>query len=119
MTKSQLITLSSIISLSLILSACGTGAEFPLFSVFSNGKKAAPNATAALEVPPDLSRLDSQSPYAVEGTKASESAPPNKTAQESPADIEKKIQQLEALKTKGMLSDAEYQEKRKALLERL
>lgn len=72
-----------------------------------------------LEVPPDLTRPAASTAYSL--PKAEANCPPTAGdgVSANKADVEARMRELQDLREKGLLSDQELQEKRKALLDSL
>lgn len=74
-----------------------------------------------LEVPPDLTRPAVSTQYAIPAPKEA-AAPATGTALAAPIaerDVESRLKELQTLRDKGLITDAELQERRKAVLESL
>lgn len=74
----------------------------------------APENSNPLEVPPDLSKPQTQNAF-----KVPELCPPADGRSSGAESVEQKLKTLQELKAKGQITEPEYNTKRKALLEQL
>lgn len=106
-------TIATLAGISL-LSACTVfswGEDSPERAGSEEAKQA-----AALEVPPDLTRPAVSTQYAIPAPKGSAAASaPAQTADEV-RDVETRLKELQSLRDKGLITDQELLERRKAIL---
>lgn len=113
----QRLSYLALLSVCLTLTACADGEA--LFDMAGNGSSPnAPTENNPLAIPPDLSTLTPQGIYA-SSVAVSNQAENARIGAVTPALVEKKLQELEVLYQKKLITEEEYQTKRTALLKQL